>query len=378
MGTPVIIDTLRTPFGKRGGALAGVHPAHLLGKVLRRILERNEIDPAAVGIVVGGCVTLVGEQGLNVTRIAWLAENLPVAVGAFTVDAACGGSQQAVHQVHAMIACGMVDVGIACGVESLSRVPIGASTMHGPGRVKPEGFPHSLPNQFRGAERVAEKYVLTREAIDAYSLRSQARARSAALCGETATELTPVEAADGALLLDRDECVRDSSLAALAALAPVVEGGLHTAGSASQLSDGASAVLIADLSWAQAHGARARGRVAHQALVGSDPYLHLEGPIDATRRLLANSGSSIADFDEFEINEAFASVPLAWLSVFDPPEERLNGRGGAIAIGHPMGASGARLIASALAALERSGGERALVAMCCGGAVGTGSIIERV
>ncbi|MDJ0822847.1 MAG: acetyl-CoA C-acyltransferase [Paracoccaceae bacterium] len=373
MGDPVIIDYLRTPFGKRDGALRDIHPARLLGNLQGRILERNALSSSDVDIAVGGCVTMVGEQGFNITRIAWLDQRLDPSVGAFTIDAACGSSQQAAHQICSLIATGEIKAGLACGVESLSRVPIGASTLNGPGRVKPAGFPDILPSQFRAAERIAEARGLQTDALNAFALRSHTKAKAAS----HKLDLVNIELPDGTLFR-ADEGVRDSTLEALEALPRIRPYGRHTAATASQLSDGASTLLIADKAWAESRGFMPRGRLVQRVLTGADPWLHIEGPIDATRVLLKKSGRTIADFDHFEINEAFSCVPLAWLQEFDADPERLNPWGGAIAVGHPMGASGLRLIGTALSALEDNDGAAALIAMCCGSAVATGTILERL
>lgn len=373
MGDPVIIDYLRTPFARKSGALRDIHPANLLGKLQGHILARNELSSSDIDIAIGGCVTLVGEQGFNITRIAWLSEGLDPSVGAFTIDAACGASQQAAHQISSMIAAGEIDAGLACGVESLSRIPIGASTLNGPGKVKPPDFPDFLPSQFRAAERIAKARGLQADALNAYALRSHANAKSA----EPLLDLLEIRKPDGTLF-QADDGLRDSTMTELEALPPIRPYGRHTPATASQLTDGASTLLIADRSWAESRGYKARGRLAYQSFTGADPWFHIEGPIDATRKLLAKSRYTIADFDHFEINEAFSCVPLAWLQEFDADPDRLNPWGGAISIGHPMGASGLRLLGTALQALEAGAGTRALVAMCCGSAVATGTIIERI
>jgi acetyl-CoA C-acetyltransferase len=370
MGDPVIVDVVRTPIGKRAGALAGHHPAEVLGHVQRAVLERAATEPGDVGQVVGGCVTQVGEQSFNATRMAWLHAGLPYEVAASTLDCQCGSSQQANHVVHNMIAAGVIDIGIACGVEMMSRVEIGANARLA-GRPKPQGFPYDLPSQFVAAERIAAKHGVVRADADELALRSQERAAAARAGGRFAGEIAPFAGVDG------DEGVRASTAAGLAALDPVLEDGIHTAASISQISDGAAAVLWMDASQARARGLRPRARIRAQVLVGTDPYFHIEGPVDATRALLAKSGMTIDDVDVFEINEAFAAVVLAWERTFGADRERLNVNGGAIALGHPMGATGARLLGAAIAELERRDASVALVAMCCGGAVATGTIVER-
>jgi acetyl-CoA C-acetyltransferase len=371
---PVIVEAVRTPIGKRGGGLSGHHPIEVLGHVQRTVLARAGVEPEAVGQVVGGCVTQVGEQSFNTTRMAWLHAGLPYEVGASTLDCQCGSSQQANHVVHSMIASGAYDAGIACGVEMMSRVPIGANTRE-PGRPQPRDFPWDMPNQFVAAERFARKHGFGRADVDAVGLRSQRRAAAAAATGRFDREIAPLA---GEPPVCRDEGPRETTAGGLAGLAPILPDGVHTAGNTSQISDGAAAVLWMERETALARGLRPRARIVAHALVGTDPYFHIEGPVDATRALLARAGMTVRDIDLFEINEAFAAVVLAWQRAFDADPDRLNVNGGAIALGHPMGATGARLVATALHELERSGGSTALIAMCCGGAVATGTILERL
>jgi acetyl-CoA C-acetyltransferase len=368
---PVIVEAVRTPIGRRGGQLAGRPAIEVLGRVQAAVLDRAGVQPREVGQVVGGCVTQIGEQSFNVTRMAWLHAGMPYEVAASTIDCQCGSSQQANHVVHSMIAAGVFDVGVACGVEMMSRVPIGANT-RGPGRPQPRDFPHDMPNQFVAAERIARKHGVTRADADALGLASQRRAAAAVGAGRFDREIVPVET------FGRDEGLRETTAEGLAALRPVLPEGIHTAGNTSQISDGAAAVLWMDEGQARSRGLRARARIRAQVLVGTDPYFHIEGPIDATAAVLAKAGMTIGDVDLFEINEAFAAVVLAWLRAYDADPGRVNVNGGAIALGHPMGATGARLIATALHELERSGGTTALIAMCCGGAIATGTILERV
>jgi acetyl-CoA C-acetyltransferase len=384
MRTPVIVDAVRTPVGKKAGALSAAHPADVLGRVQREVLERAGVDPADVGQVVGGCVTQVGEQSFNATRMAWLHAGLPYTVAASTLDCQCGSSQQANHFVASLIAADVIDVGVACGVEMMSRVELGANT-RGPGKPKPRGFPYDLPSQFVAAERIAAKNGFTREDADLVGLRSQQRAAQAVTEGRFEREIVPVavpssapDTDSAAVLVTRDEGPRPTTPEGLAHLEPILKEGVHTAGNTSQISDGAAAVLWMDERAATARSLRPRARIRAQVLVGTDPYFHIEGPIDATRALLARTGLSLDDIDLFEINEAFAAVVLAWQRAFDVDPERLNVNGGAIALGHPMGATGARLITSALHELERTGGDTALIAMCCGGAVATGTLLERI
>jgi acetyl-CoA C-acetyltransferase len=385
----VIVEAVRTPLGRRNGGLAGVHPAELLGAVQKAAVERSGIDSARIGQVVAGCVSQVGEQTFDIGRTAWLTAGLPIEVAATTVDSQCGSSQQATNLAAALIAAGTVDVALACGVESMSRVPLGVAVSQGPGRPLPKRYfeRFEYATQFEGAERIADKWGITRQDCDQFGLQSQQRARAAWVEGRFEREVLPIDAPDledgeptGAThRVERDEGLRETSLEALAALKPVArEDGVHTAGSSSQITDGAAAVLLASASAAAELGLRPRARVVDQCLVGVDPVLMLTGPIDATHRLLGRTGLAIGDFDTIEINEAFASVVLAWEHELHPDDAVVNPNGGAIALGHPVGATGARLVTTALHELERVDGRYALVTMCCGGGLGTGTILERV
>ena len=376
MGTAVIVEAVRTPIGRRGGALSGLHAAELLGAAQTALLDRAGLEAAAVEQVAGGCVTQAGEQSGNVTRTAWLHAGLPYQTGCLTLDAQCGSAQQAVHVIAGLIAAGAIGVGVGCGVEAMSRVPLRANVGAGVGSPRPDGWDIDLPNQFVAAERIAVRRRLTRERIDAFGLRSQERAGAAWSAGRFDRETAPVKASDS--MVDRDEGLRATSVDALARLKPVLADGLHTAGTSSQISDGAAAVLLADAGRARSLGLRPRARIVAQCLIGAEPYFHLDGPIAATQRVLAASGRTIADIDLFEVNEAFASVVLSWLQVLSPDEERVNVNGGAIALGHPVGATGARLITTALHELERRDGSTALITMCAGGAMATATIIERL
>jgi acetyl-CoA C-acetyltransferase len=389
MADPVIVEAVRTPIGRRGGALAGLKAVELLRHVQVEVVRRAGIEPDLVDQIIGGCVTQIGEQSLNVTRNAWLNSGLSFAVGATTVDASCGSAQQANHLVAALIAADAIDVGIACGVESMSRVPIGSNLTAGPGHYKTRQYPYDDPPgaQFGGAERIAGRDRLTRAQADAFGVRSQRLAAAAWADGRYAAEVAPIEAPvpDGAggwtatrTLVDRDEGLRPTTVDGLAALAPTVPGGIHTAGTTSQVSDGAAAVLWMAAPRARALGLRARARLRHQVVTGADPYFLLDGPIVATRKILHRAGMRLAELDRYEVNEAFAGVVLAWARAFDADDARLNVNGGAIALGHPLGASGTRLLVSALSELERTGGELALVTMCCGGSLGTASILQRL
>ena len=386
----VIVEAVRSPIGRRGGGLSTLHPADLLGMVQKALVERSGIDPAEVDQIVGGCVTQVGEQSFNIARTAWLSAGLPLTVAATTVDSQCGSSQQATNLGAGLIAAGAADVVISCGVESMSRIPLGSSVKAGPGRAFPKSyFPQYEPtSQFEAAERIADKWGIAREECDAFGLQSQQRAARAWAEGRYEREVVPITApvlddegkpTGETYVVDRDEGLRETSLEKLATLKPVARAdGVHTAGTSSQISDGAAAVLMMSAERARALGLTTRARVGGQCLVGVDPVLMLTGPIDATQKLLASGGISMADIDTVEINEAFASVVLAWQRELSPDPETVNPNGGAIALGHPVGCTGARLITTALHELERIDGSVGLVTMCCGGGLGTGTILERV
>jgi len=383
----VIVDAVRTPIGRRGGALAGLHSADLLGDVQRALLDRAGVEPALVGQVIGGCVSQVGMQSYNVTRTAWLSAGLPETCPATTVDAQCGSSQQALTIATGLIAAGLVDVAVACGVETMSNVPLGSSIGQGVGKAIPRSYfqRYEFTTQFEGAERIAERWGITRSDVDEYGLESQRRLGCAWTERRFDSQLVPIDHCtprrDGGFdrhRLDRDEGLRDTSLEALRGLKPVARpDGVHTAGTSSQISDGAAAVLLASAARARELGLRPRARVVDTCTVGSDPVLILTGPIPATRMLLERSGMRVGDVDLVEINEAFASVVLAWERELGFPPDVVNGNGGAIAHGHPLGATGACLIAKAVHELERSDASTALVTMCCGGGLGTATLLER-
>ncbi|PWU50587.1 steroid 3-ketoacyl-CoA thiolase [Micromonospora sp. S4605] len=374
MTDAVIVDAVRTPIGRRDGALSTVKPVALLRHVLLGLIERTGVDPAAVEQVIGGCVSQVGEQGLGVTRNAWLATGLDPGVGCTTVDVSCGSAQQANHLVAALIATGAIEVGIACGVESMSRVPAGANAPGGVDEHKLPDYPWDDPPgvQFGGAERIARREGLTRADLDGYGALSQQRAARAWAHGRYAAEVLPLGG------LARDEGLRPTTVETLAGLRPVMRGGLHTAGSTSQVSDGAAAVLWMSRRRADELGLRPRARLLHQVVTGADPYFLLDGPTVATRRILDRAGLKLADLDVVEVNEAFAAVVLSWARHHGADLGRVNVNGGAIALGHPMGATGARLLTTALHELERIDGELALVTMCCGGSQGTASVLQRI
>jgi len=387
MARPVIVEAARTPIGKRNGWMSQFHATKLLSLSQKGVLDKAGVDPADVEQVVGGCVTKAGEQSFNITRNAWLAAGLPFEVAGTTVDCQCGSSQQANHFVSNLISADAIDVGIACGVEAMSRVPLGAESMNGPGSSRTEDFPWDMPDQFGAAQRIAEKRGITREDVDGQGLRSQRNAARALEEKRFEREILPIEVpvvdANGqptgeTHLVAQDQGPRPSTAEGLANLKPVMPGGIHTAGNSSQISDGSAAVLWMSEGRAKAAGLRPRARLVTQALVGADPYYHLDGPVEATARVLAKSGMAISDIDLFEVNEAFASVVLSWAQVHEPDLDRVNVNGGAIALGHPVGATGSRLITTVLHELERSDRTTALIAMCCGGAVATASILERI
>ncbi|MGH9186285.1 MAG: steroid 3-ketoacyl-CoA thiolase [Acidimicrobiales bacterium] len=390
MSEVVIVEAVRTPIGRRGGGLSTLHSADLLALVLKEVVERSGIDPVEVDQVVGGCVSQVGMQAFNIARTGWLAAGLPITTPATTVDSQCGSSQQATNLATSLVASGVVDAAVACGVEIMSRVPMGASLGQGVGKAVPKSYfqRYEWTTQFEGAERIAEKWGITRAETDQFGLESQQRAARAWAEDRFATQIVPVDAPDlgddgkptgSTHHVDRDEGLRETSLEALAGLKPVARpDGVHTAGSSSQISDGAGAVLLMTREKADALGVRPRARVVDTCLVGTDPVLMLTGPIDATHRLLERNGMAMADIDVTEINEAFASVVLAWERELRPDHETVNPNGGAIAVGHPLGGTGAILVTKALHELERADKETALVTMCCGGGLGTGTIIQRL
>ena len=391
MSEVVIVEAVRTPFGRRNGGLAGMHSTDLLGLVQRSVLERAGLDPAAVDQVVAGCVGQVGMQAFNVARSAWLSAGLPISVPATTVDTQCGSSQQAVNLGYALIASGAAQAVVACGVEMMSTVKIGSSVPKDGQLGKPVTRNywkhHEFTSQFEAAERIADNWGITRADADAFGKLSQDRAAAAQQAGAFDTQLISVEAptldesrapTGDTQKVIRDEGVRATSLETLAALKPTGrENGVHTAATTSQVSDGASAVLLMSADAAKAAGLTPLARIVGTTLVGSDPVLMLTGPIDATRRLLGDHGLAMSDIDLVEINEAFASVVLAWERELGPDMSRVNPNGGAIALGHPLGGTGAGLIAKAVHELIRTEGEHALVTMCCGGGLATGTLLRR-
>ena len=386
----VIVEAVRSPLGKRNGGLSTMHPADLLGAVQVAALERSGVDPSAIGQVVGGCVGQIGPQTFNIARTAWLSAGLPMEVAATTVDAQCGSSQQASNLAVALVKGGVVDAAMSCGVEMMSKIPLGATVSKELDRPLAKSYfaHYEATSQFEAAERIADKWGVTRADCDAFGLQSQQRAAQAWAEGRFEREVLGIDAPDlgddgkpsgTTHHVSRDEGLRESSLEGLAKLKAVGrENGVHTAGSSSQISDGAAAVILMTAARSRELGLKPRARILDQCLVGVDPVLMLTGPIDATRKLFARTGLTMADIDTVEINEAFASVVLAWERELQPDMAKVNPNGGAIAIGHPVGATGARLITTALHELERADGTLGLVTMCCGGGLGTGTLIERV
>ncbi|UGQ09388.1 steroid 3-ketoacyl-CoA thiolase [Yinghuangia sp. ASG 101] len=386
MGNPVIVEAVRTPIGKRNGRLAGLHPLRLLAAAQLAVVERSGIDPGLVDQAIGGCVTQAGEQSGDIVRHAWLYAGLPHRTGGTTIDCQCGSAQQSVHLIAGLIAADAIEVGVACGIESMSRNPLGHTAKPGQ-KSKPGDWAIDLPDQFTAAERIARNRGITRADADALGLRSQTNAQRAWHEGRFTAQVVPVTApvldAEGrptgeTVTVTTDQGLRETTADALAALKPVLPDGIHTAGNSSQISDGAAAVLLMDEDRARALGLRPRARIVTQCLVGADPYFHLDGPNDATERLLTRSGMKLSDIDLYEVNEAFASVVLSWAGVQGADPDKLNVNGGAIALGHPVGSTGARLLTTALHELERTGAATALVTMCAGGANASGTIIERL
>ena len=377
-----VVDAIRTAIGKRGGSLAAVHPADLGAAVISDVVTRNGIDPATVDDVVFGCVDAIGGQAGNIARTAWLAAGLPEEVPGVTVDRQCGSSQQAIHFGAQAILAGTADLIVAGGVQNMTQIPIASAMVVG----KQYGFETPTSgsvgwakrygdqevSQFRGAELIAEKWDVTRSDMEEWALRSHDQARKAIAEGRFEREIVPV--GDFAV----DEGPRETSLEKMAGLKTLVEGGRLTAAVASQISDGASATLLASEAAVRQYGLTPRARIHHLSARGADPIFMLTGPIPATQYALAKSGLSIDDIDVVEINEAFAPVVLAWLKETGADPERVNVNGGAIALGHPLGATGAKLFASLLNELERTGGRYGLLTICEGGGTANATIIERV
>jgi len=390
MGEAYIVAAARTAGGRKGGRLAGWHPADLAGAVLDALVDRSGIDPAVIEDVILGCVGQVGEQGINIARNAVLASRLPESVPATSVDRQCGSSQQALHFAAATVMSGAMDVVIAAGVESMTRVPMGLSSAlpykNGFGtymspRIQ-DRYPDINFSQFAGAEMIARKYDLSREALDAFALSSHQRAIAATKAGKFAAEIVPLEVAlaDGAIEQHTtDEGIRyDATLESIGGVKLLQENGRLTAASSSQICDGAAGLLVVNERGLKALGVEPLARVHHMTVIGHDPVIMLEAPIPATEKALKRAGMKIDDIDLYEVNEAFASVPTAWLQALGADPARLNVNGGAIALGHPLGGSGAKLMTTLVHALRASGGRYGLQTMCEGGGLANVTIVERL
>ncbi|MFJ2758120.1 acetyl-CoA C-acetyltransferase [Nocardioides sp. NPDC087217] len=377
-----IVDAVRTPVGKRGGALAGIHPADLGAHALTALVDRTGIDPGAVDDVIMGCCDTIGGQAGDVARTAWLVAGLPDHVPGVTIDRQCGSSQQAVHFAAQGVMSGTQDLVVAGGLQNMSAIPISAAMLVGaqygyttpfaesPGWVKRYG--DQEVSQFRSAEMIAEKWDISREDMEAYALASHQRAKTAIAEGRFDREIVPV--GDFAV----DQCQRETSLEKMASLDPLAPGGRITAAVASQICDASSALLVASAAAVRTFGLTPRARIHHLSVRGDDPVWMLTGPIEATRHALAKTGLSVDDIDLFECNEAFASVVLAWMKELDVPHSKVNVNGGGIALGHPIGATGTRLMTTLLNELERTGGRYGLQTMCEGGGQANVTIIERL
>jgi len=384
MRDAVIVEAVRTPIGKRDGSLRDYHPVALGAVVVRELLQRSGVEPERVEHLIMGCVSQIGEQGANVARHIGLHAGLPMEVPATTVDFQCGSSEQAVHLAAALIQSEVADVILAGGVECMSRVPMGSNFLRGPGtpftpRIMER---YDIISQGLAAEVIAERWNVGRSELDEIGFRSHQLAAQATEAGWFQREIVPLPTTlkDGTqIIMDRDEGIRyHPSLEKMAALSPSFkEDGVVTAGNSSQISDGAAALLVMARDTAQSLGLRPRARIVAQYMVGVDPHSMLTGPIPATREVLKRAGLVLGQMDVIEVNEAFASVVAAWQREFQPDMSRVNMQGGAIALGHPLGATGAKIMVTLIHALERTGGRYGLQAMCCGGGLGIATILER-
>lgn len=382
-----IVDAVRTPVGKRRGALAEVHSADLAAHSIKALVDRTGVDPGAVDDVILGCCDTIGSQAGDVARTAWLVAGLPDHVPGVTIDRQCGSSQQSVHFAAQGVMSGTQDLVVAGGVQNMSAIPISAAMLVGQEYGFSTPFAESPGwaarygdvevSQFNSAEMIAEKWELAREAMEEFALASHERARAAAAGGRFANEIVPVTLPDGSVF-EADECPRETSLEKMAELEPLAPGGRITAAVASQICDASSALLIASEQAVKDHGLTPRARIHHLSVRGDDPVWMLTGPIGATKHALARTGLGIDDIDLFECNEAFASVVLAWMKETGAPHGRVNVNGGGIALGHPIGATGTRLMATLLNELERTGGRYGLQTMCEGGGQANVTIIERL
>ena len=389
MAEAFIVEAVRTAGGRRGGRLASWHPADMAGEVLNAIVDRTGIDPAAVEDVIMGCVSQGGEQGFQVGRGAVLASKLPQSVPAVTIDRQCGSSQQAIQFAAQAVLSGTQDVVIASGVESMTRVPMGSTGMlfaqAGLGKSKSprqeERFPNIQFSQFMGAEMIAKKYGFSRADLDAYAAESHRRAAAATERGDFQDEIVglTVETPEGTVCHDRDEGIRfDATPQSIGAVKLLQEGGVISAANASQICDGASAVLVVSERALKEHGLTPLARIHNLTVTGGDPIIMLEEPLFATDKALKRAGLSIDDIDLYEVNEAFAPVPLAWLKHVGGDPAKINVNGGAIALGHPLGASGTKLMATLVHALHKRGGRYGLQTMCEGGGLANVTIVERL
>jgi acetyl-CoA C-acetyltransferase len=386
MAEAYIVESLRTAGGRRKGALSGVHPADLGATVLNALVERTGVDPAAIEDVIVGCVTQAGEQAFAFGRNLVLASSLPDSVPAVTIDRQCGSSQQAIQFAAQAVMSGAQDIVIAAGAESMTRVPMGSNfALHAQAGVGEGPWSQKIKDrygvtefsQFQGAQMVADKYGVTREQMDAFALQSHQRAAAAIKAGAFKDEIVPVQTAEG--VFDQDEGVRfDASLEAMAGVKTILEGGSITAANASQMSDGASGALIVSEAALKRFNLTPIARIVNLTVTAGDPVIMLEEPIAATRRALERAGLKLDDIDLFEVNEAFASIPMAWLKALGADPAKLNVNGGAIALGHPLGASGAKLMATLLHALKARGGRYGLQTMCEGGGLANVTIVERL
>ena len=380
MRDAVIIDSVRTPLGKRNGALSGVHPADLSAIVLRTLAERTGIDPALVDDVVWGCVSQVAEQTFDIARTAVLSAGWPESVPGTTVDRQCGSSQQALHFAAASVISGHYDLAVAGGVESMSRVPMGSAQTEGRsplGRDYAARYGPDFPNQGLGAERIGRCWNLTREVVDAYALESHERAGRATDSGAFSAQIVPVVTPDGVTVADDQGIRRGGSMETMAGIRPAFRpDGMVTAGNSSQISDGAVALLVTTSDRARELGLKPIARVHTAVVVGSEPTIMLTGPIPATHKALSRSGLNLSEIGAFEVNEAFATVPLAWLREFAIADKLLNPLGGAIALGHPLGGSGARLATTLVHHMRDNGIRYGLQTMCEGGGQANATILE--
>lgn len=391
MKEAVIVDAIRTPIARGRaivGELNGLHPTQVMGKVFEALVERNKLAFEDVEQVYTGCVTQAGEQSNNIARHSWLAMGKNYSTGATSVDTQCGSAMAAIGAVDALIQAGRINIGIGSGVEMMSRVGLGQNAYNGPGFFQINPWPwDSTLNQFEAAERIAKNRGITQLDVNELAVESQRRAKIAWDEGRFNNEIIPVEAPilgeDGKptgemRMVTRDQGLRETTLEGLAGLKPVFEGGIHTAGTSSQISDGAAGVLLMSAEEAKARGLKPRARILATTVSGADPYYLLDGPVDATRDMFKKTGMQMSDIDLFEVNEAFAAVVLSWARVYNADMSKVNVNGGAMALGHPVGSTGARMLATALNELERQNKNTALLTMCCGASIGTGIIIERI